>query len=297
MQDGQVTETLDGQEQSPVEQVEETPVVEQIGQLLNQEETVKEKETPETIPEKPQETIPEPEVVESKEAVIDDAITKDFPTLKMYLGKPLKDIPKAYHNLVLAYKKDHEELIKLKQEIANKEIPKPDDFPDPIEKPEDFKKALADYAEQIRKQALSEARNQPEQYNLAGEVAKGLPEGTDVNDVLNQFTQFNTSRFYDQFGNLRPELQVFYESNPEVLRDEILSFYRLYSTASKSKTIIAKESKDTAYKTITNSIKKAQENKEDLQGTQFNAVSRSEITTAEDEMLAKIFNIAQGNNP
>jgi len=95
-------------------------------------------------------------------------------------------------------------------------------------------------------------------------------------------------------GNLRPEPQQFYDKHPEILLNEIQSFYELSSNANKNKNVIQKESNDKAYKTITNSLKKAQENKDDLRGAQFNAVERTTQEKPEDEILAKIYKIAQG---
>lgn len=290
MQDGQVQATTNEQSEELESQVAETSVIEQIGQLLGNQS----KEVEEIPPETKQETEPiiEPPK-ESPKEFVDDALVEQFPRLKMYLGKPLSDIPKAYDNLVLAYQKDHLELIKLKQEQAKKSIPKPEDFPDSIEKPDEFKKALADYREKIRQETLFEIQNQPQPVDWVQEVGKVLPQGTDTKNVLDQFTKFNASRFYNEMGEMRPDIEKFYNEHPMVLLDEIKSFYNLHSVASKTQSTIAKEGNETAYKTITNSLKKAQGDKEDLKGAQFNPVERSGQLSAEQEMLAKIYKKTQ----
>jgi len=270
-----------------------TEVVEQIGQLLGNEQPTEAVEAEEPTEEQPQAEEPETKEPE-RPLTIDEDMVKQYPRLKMYLGKNLKeDLPKAYDNVVQAYLKDHQELIKIKQEQAKK-LPELSDIPDPVEKPEDHKKWLADYTEQVRQAALLEAKNQPQPIDIVSEVGKVLPQGTDVKSVIDQFTMYNASRFYNELGELRPEVASFYDKHPEVLLNEIQSFHNLYSNASKNKNVIAKESKDTAYKTIKTSLKKAQENREDVQGLQFNAVPRTDASTAEEEILAKIYKIAEG---
>ena len=94
------------------------------------------------------------EEVQTKEVgIIDDEMIQQFPTLKMYRGKSLLDIPKAYHNLTLAYAEDHRRLKQIEKEQAKK-LPDISTIPDPVEKPEEHRKWLEDYTERVRKEAL-----------------------------------------------------------------------------------------------------------------------------------------------
>ena len=72
------------------------------------------------------------------------------------------------------------------------------------------------------------------------------------------------------------------------------SHYQLASQAEKNAMTIQTEAKNTAYNTIKTSLKKANENKEDLPQAQFNQVSRSNVSTPEDDLLALIYKKAQG---
>lgn len=288
MNEGQVESTTDGQAEAPESQVEETPIVEQVGQLLRQDNQTEEpKETPEVNPEERQE---EPQ---QEAGIIDDAMIQQFPNLKMWRGKSIKDeLPKALYNITKKFTETSMELGKLKDEKAKQSLPKPSDVPDPVEKPEEFKQWLADYTEGIRKQS----QPQPQPRDIVSDVAKALPQDTDVNKVVDEWSKFYSERLFNEFGNLRPEIQSFYDKNPHILVNEIKSFYELSSKAQKNAMTIQTEAKNQAYKTVTNSIKKSNENKENLSQAQFNQVPRSDQMTAEDRMLANIFEIAKGNN-
>ncbi|MCZ2268478.1 MAG: hypothetical protein LC124_06450 [Ignavibacteriales bacterium] len=297
---GQVETTPEGQAEAPEGQVVETPeVIEQIGQLLtpdNQPTETKETSEPENSE---SETTPEPKKEEpklevSKDVIIDEAMVQQYPRLKMFLGKPvLEALPKAYDNVVLAYKKDHEELIKIKQEQAKNSL-NSSEVPDSIEKKEEFDKWLAERDDKIRQQAIDEYLSQAKvQTDWVAEARKIVPDGVDFNKFNQEFMMFNAERFYNELGEVRPEVENFYNANPQVLISEMKKYYELTSQANKNKSVIEKEGKDTAYKTITNSLKKAQENKDD-QLAQFNAVERSTQVTPEDEILANIYKIAQG---
>jgi hypothetical protein len=286
-QESQVEPTAEGQAEATESQVDEATVLGNISELLgNQQEEEQQPIQPEA------EVQPEVEPEKPQELTIDEAMVNEHPELKMYLGKPLKDLGKAYSNIVKAFTKNQMRLKEIEKEQAKK-IPKASEFPDSVEKPDDFEKALAEYTERIRKEAIQEYRPEP-QIDWVAEVGRVLPQGVEVKDVINGFTKFNASRFYDEMGNLRPEPQQFYDQHPEILLNEIKSYYELSSNANKNKNVIQKESNDKAYKTITNSLKKAQENVGDLRGAQFNAVERTTQNKPEDEILAKIYKIAQG---
>lgn len=289
MNEGQVESTSEGQAEASEGQVEETPIVEQVGELLRQDnQNVETKETPEVNPEVKQEE-PQQEV-----GIIDDAMIQQFPNLKMWRGKSIKDeLPKALYNITKKFTETSMELSKLKDEKAKQSLPKPSDVPDPVEKPEEFKQWLADYTEGIRKSA----QPQPQPRDIVSDVTKALPQDADVNKVIDEWSKFNSERLFDETGQLRPELQSFYDKNPHILISEIKSFYQLSSKAQKNTMTIQTEAKNQAYKTVTESIKKSNENKENLSQAQFNQIPRTDQMTQEDVMLANIYNIAKGSNP
>ena len=276
-------EATPSEQVEPAGQVEETTeVVEQVGQLLNQET---QEETQETQ---------EPEVktpIESPivEPVIDDSMIKEYPALKMYKGKPLKDLGKAYQNIVKAFTENQMRLKQIEKEQAKK-IPEPSEIPDPVEKPEEFKKWLSDYTETIRSESVPQER----QIDYVAEVRKILPQGVDVEKVMESWTNYNAERLYNEVGELRPELQAFYNKNPHILLGEIKSYYQLASRAEKDEMTIHKEVKEKTYNTIKNSIKKSQEEKENLPNAQFNQIEREVQMTEAEEILANILKIAEG---
>lgn len=287
----QVEQTAESQAEATESQVENTTdVVEQVGQLLT---TETQDESQEEIQDKTQETKEEVAPVQV-EPVIDDTMINEYPALKMYKGKPLKDLGKAYQNIVKAFTENQMRLKQIEKERAKRSIPEPTEVPDPVENPDEFKKYMETYAASIKQQAIDEYLSQAKvQTDWVAEARKIVPDGVDFNKFNQEFMMFNAERFYNELGEVRPEVENFYNANPQVLISEMKKYYELTSQANKNKSVIEKESKDTAYKTITNSLKKAQENKDD-QLAQFNAVERSTQVTPEDEILANIYKIAQG---
>lgn len=290
--EGQVESTVENQAEAVQDQVEETSnVIEQVGQLLRQDaednQNVETNETQEAIQEVQQE---ESEAKSVEVGIIDDTMIQEYPALKMYKGKPIKDLGKAYQNIVKAYTESQKQLKQLEQEKAKQSLPKPTEVPDPVEKPEEFNKWLADYTDKIKQSV----QPQPQPRDIVSEVATVLPKDADVTKVVNEWTNFNAERIFNEFGEIRPEVQAFYDRNPHILIGEIKSFYDLSSKAMKNTMTIQTEAKNQAYKTVTNSIKKANQNKEDVTQAQFNQISRTEQLTAEDALLANIYKIAQG---
>jgi hypothetical protein len=287
----QVEQTAESQAEATESQVENTTdVVEQVGQLLT---TETQDESQEEIQDKTQETKEEVAPVQV-EPVIDDTMINEYPALKMYKGKPLKDLGKAYQNIVKAFTENQMRLKQIEKERAKRSIPEPTEVPDPVENPDEFKKYMETYAASIKQQAIDEYLSQAKvQTDWVAEARKIVPDGVDFNKFNQEFMMFNAERFYNELGEVRPEVENFYNANPQVLISEMKKYYELTSQANKNKSVIEKEGKDTAYKTITNSLKKAQENKDD-QLAQFNAVERSTQVTPEDEILANIYKIAQG---
>ena len=293
MEDGnnvQVNTTVNDQAPAVEDQVVDTPVIEQVSQLLQPETTEPKEQPKEGTPEEPEAT---PEIKEeAKIGIIDDAMIQQFPTLKMYRGKSLLDLPKAYHNITLAYAENQKRLKQIEKEQAKIRLPNPKEIPDNVDKKEDFDKWLVDYTERIRQETLAEVPK-PE-INWISKVQEVLPKDVDAQKVIDEWDKFNSARLYDKMGNIRPEISAFYNSNPEILLDEIGKFYNLSSQAQKNSMTVEKEANNKAYKTITDSIKKANENKEDLKGAQFNAAKRTEMSTPEDDILALIYQKAMG---
>lgn len=287
----QVEQTAESQAEATESQVENTTdVVEQVGQLLT---TETQDESQEEIQDKTQETKEEVAPVQV-EPVIDDTMINEYPALKMYKGKPLKDLGKAYQNIVKAFTENQMRLKQIEKERAKRSVPEPTEVPDPVENPDEFKKYMETYAASIKQQAIDEYLSQAKvQTDWVAEARKIVPDGVDFNKFNQEFIMFNAERFYNELGEVRPEVENFYNANPQVLISEMKKYYELTSQANKNKSVIEKEGKDTAYKTITNSLKKARENKDD-QLAQFNAVERSTQVTPEDEILANIYKIAQG---
>jgi hypothetical protein len=285
----------DGQPEAAEGQVEDS-AIEQIGQLLGNPQEASEQSLEKEEPAVSEEPKTEELAKEPVESVIDDTMINEYPALKMYKGKPLKDLGKAYQNIVKAFTENQMRLKQIEKEKAKRSIPEPSEVPDPVEKPQEFKKYLQDFADSMKKQGVEEYISQPRepQVDWVLEARKVVPEGVDFDSFRNDFMMFNAERFYNELGEVRPEVETFYNANPQILISEMKKHYELTSKANKSKTTIEKESKDTAYKTIKTSLKKAQENKEDLSGAQFNATNRTEQVSQEDEILANIYKIAQG---
>lgn len=291
----QVEETVENQAEAVQDQVTETLDAQtELSKLLrpegNQPET--EAQEQEAQAETQVETKEEPK---QEVGIIDDAMIQQFPTLKMYRGKSLLDIPKAYHNLTLAYAEDHRRLKQIEKEQAKK-LPDISTVPDQVEKPEEYKKWLADYTEQVRKDEYEKlvAKMQQPQINYFVEVQKSLPQGVDAQKVIDGWDAFNAERLYDQMGNLRQQWKDFYQENPQVLINEIKAHYALSSQAEKNTMTIQQEANNKAYKTVTNSIKKSNENREELVKANFNQVSRTNQATPEEDLLALIYKKAQG---
>lgn len=288
MQDsnGQVQETVIDQEQSVTDQVSQTSEAEeQLGKLLNPETASEPEPTQEAkLPEESNEAEVEPEQ-EQAIPVIDDNIIRDFPQLRMYKGKPVKDLAPAYALLVSKLTQSQQELKKLKQELANSSTSK---IPDQVEDPEGFKKWLEEYTEQIK----SSVQVKP-QVDWTQEVSRYLPPEADVNKVVEAFKDFNSVRFYDELGQVRPEVEQFYNQNPEVLLNELSRFYQMMSKAEKNEMSIQQESKKKAYDTVKTSLKKANKEKENLQSAAVNVIPRNVELTDEEKMLLNIGLLAQ----
>lgn len=273
-------------ENQPEAESEQT-LVEQVGQLLRPEEV---KEEPKEVvqPQEPEVIEGEPEVPqEPKEPdVIDDSVIEQYPVLKMYRGKPIKEVLKAYDSIVRKFTSTSQELAKLKQKQTT--IPKPEEVPDAVENPEDFKKWIKEYTEQVREDERTRVLNQPEPPNLEVEIAKYLPKDADVQKVVDGWVRHNSEMIFNEFGDRRPEVTAFYNQNPEILISQIVKFYNLSSQAQKNELQVKTEGKKLAYENVKGAIRNANANKENIPNSTVNAIKRTDSFTPEEELLGKI---------
>lgn len=272
------------------EPLTEAEQAEQVKQLLNDEpegEPEKEPEgEPEELSDKPGEPEREPEVVT-------DELIEKFPTLKMYRGKPLKDVMGGYDGIVRQYNAILNEKKELEKKLKKDSLSELGEAPDRIEDPEGFNKWLKKRDDLIRQQALESQVKQP-QTNYLTEVQKRLPEGTDVNKVIEGWSKFNSDILYDEFGNLRQEVSYLYSQNPNLLVSEILKYYNLVSKAEQNDTLIQKKVKQETYERTKQSIKDAQRTIKESKDVK--ATPRTEALTEEDELLSQIYAKANSGN-
>ena len=82
------------------------------------------------------------------------------------------------------------------------------------------------------------------QVNWVAKVQEVLPKDVDVQKVIDSWDKFNAERLYDEMGNLRPEIQTFYNSHPQILINEMKRHYALSSQAEKNSMTIQQGSKE-----------------------------------------------------
>lgn len=282
-----VTPTEPTQAVTPVET--EKTLIEQVGQLLrpedNSQQVVEKEEVQPQEPEIKEGEPQEPEVPKEPE-IIDDSVIEQYPVLKMYRGKPIKEVLKAYDSIVRKFTSTSQELAKLKQKQTT--IPKPEEVPDAVEKPEDFKKWIEEYTEQVREDERTKILNQPEPPDLQVEISKHLPKEANVQEVIDNWVKFNSARIFNEFGERRKETTDFYNQNPDVLVNDIVSFYNLLSHAQKNELQVKTEGKKLAYENVKGAIRNANQNKENAPGANFNPIARTTSYTPEEELLGKI---------
>lgn len=272
-------------EETKQEETVEISEAEQKGQVraLLGEET---KEESEEVQEEPQ---TETEEIQSQEPVISDEMIEQFPQLKMYRGKPLKDLGKAYANLVGKLHQTIKENNELKGKLEKSSLTELGDPPDPIENREAFDKWLQKRDELIKSQ-IPKSEPQPTIDPLM-EAKKRLPEGTDVQKLADAWAKFNARMLFDETGNLKQEIKSLYEKEPELMIDSIVNFHSLLSKTEQNELAIETKAKQEAYNKTKDAFKKAR--KTQSESSQVNVVSRTNETTPEDEILSKIYQAAQ----
>lgn len=263
----------------------EPGVIEQIGQILRPEEktddVVTETQAPESqVQEQPQ--------VNSQE-LIDDSFLEKYPSLKYYRGKPIESIAGGYEKLVKTLNNQSQEINKLKQQITSNSKKKASDFSDSVEHPQKFEQELADFETQIREDERNRIASQPQQPNLVNEIKESLPEGVDVQKVIDGWVGFNSAMIFNEYGERRPEVTQFYNQNPEILVRQITDYYTLASRAEKNEMQIKTEGKNLAYNNVKDSLRKANQNRENIPNAIVNAIPRNQENLSEtDELLVKI---------
>jgi len=240
---------------------------------------------------------------QANELLITTDDIKDFPELKPYLGKPLKDIRKFYKALRSDYREKAEELAKLKNnnekqaEENKKTLDKVfDSMPDSIDDPEGFKdwikEAFAVAKQEARDEALKEVSpkllslqesESERQAEIIIEAIKSkLPEGVTYEQALTDFMSEEPSK----------KILDFYDDNPEIFVKHIIESQQLKSLQSKSQKTeseIEKQARLKAADKIKQGIR--QGNRVENEKGKFNAVSRiDENLTPEDNILLQIQN-------
>ena len=281
----QVETAVEETKQEDTLEVSEAEQKAQVKALLEPQEEVQtevtQEETTETEP-----------VQESKEEVtpktIDDKLIEKFPQLKMYRGKLIEDLAPAYANLVGKMYELSRENNELKGKLEKTSLDELGEPPDPIDNRKEFDKWLAKRDSLIKSQI---PESKPEPVNHLAVVQQRLPEGIDAQKVADSWTKFNAVRLFDETGNLRPEIQKLYQDHPEIMIDEITNFYKLSSQANQNEFMIQKKAKEEAYQKTKENFKQAQKTKKE--SSSVNAVQRTTDVTPEDEILTKIYQLAQ----
>lgn len=279
------------QVESPVEETKEEETVElsedeqveQVRNLLNPDSTeTKEAEESEAETETQEET-----QEEVKPDIISDEIIEQFPTLKMYRGKPIKELAPSYDKLV---RKLHETIQKNKElegKLSKTSLNELGEPPDPIENRAEFDKWLEKRDELIKSQVKVE--HEPV-INPLAEVKKRLPDA-DVEKIADEWAKFNSRRLFDATGNLKPEIKKMYQEDPDLMVDELISFYNLLSKAEQNELQIEKRAKEETFKQTKEAFKKARQTKKE--SSQVQTVQRNVTTTPEDQMLMNILKYAE----
>ena len=258
-------------------------VAEQVSQLTNEESEVSEDQ----VEEQSEETEEQTEEVQAEIPIIDEEMVKDNPVLRSYIGKPVTNLAPAYQRIVSQYHNNSKELAELKRQIAESSLQNTDDIPDMVEKPEEFKKWKEDFAK--ANQEIGAGQKQEPQVDLMAELAKRLPQGTDVNKTVQGFLNDNAERLFDELGQFRPEMESLYQKNPEVLYKEVVKFQQNYEKENEDEAVTRKA----GHKKLKSDFKKARDSKKEAPGTQVNTISKDVKLTPEEEMLVEIQELVQ----
>lgn len=274
----QVESAVEETKQEETLEVSEAELKRQVKSLLGEE--TQEKTQEETQKEETQEEtkVPEP--------IVTDELIEQFPTLKMYRGKPVSQLAPIYDKLVRKLTSEIQKRKELEGKLEKTSLDGIGEPPDPIENRAEFDKWLKKRDELVKSQV-----KQPEpEVDYLIEVQKRLPN-VDAREVVNDWAKHNSRRLFDETGNLRPEVQALYQRDPELMIEEITNFYELSSKANKNEDTIEQESKKQAYLKTKENFKEARKAKKE--SSEVHAVSRTTELTPEDELLQKIYNSVQ----
>ena len=279
------SETTEVQEETQTEEVEELSeeqVADQISHLTSSEEVVEEEVQAEEQTETETE---QTEEVQAEIPIIDDEMIKKYPVLRSYYGKPVTQLADSYQRIVSQFTTNSQKLKELENKLAESSLQDTGDYPDPVEKPEEFKKWLADREEKIK----SLAQKPEPQVDLMVELATRLPQGTDVNAVVDGWSKQNAVRLFDAMGNLRPEMQSLYTKNPEILYQEVSDFQKLQEKENQTEEVVRKA----GHKELRKNFKKARDSKKDMPNANVQTLPRDVQATEEEEMLIRLHEIVQ----
>jgi hypothetical protein len=283
-------ETTEEQSEETSEELEalsEEETVAKVSELLNEQEETTE-EQPEEV-EAEAETEETPEEVEAPVATVDEEFVKAYPATKAYIGKPVTELGKGYQSVVKEFYETRKENSELKKKLAEVSIPKLEDEPDPVEKPEEHKKWTEEREEAIRQDERNKLKDQPQEINYMAELSKNLPSDVDVNKVVEGWSNANAYRLYDELGELMPEVQLLYRNKPHLLAQEITEYYNLTTKADKTDAQIKKA----AHTKSKEDFKKARRTKKTMPGSEVNVIERATETNETDRMLSNILEIVK----
>lgn len=270
------------QEEAPITEAE---TAEQVKALLGNEQSPEEVVETEVKEDEPvQETkTQEPTEVEANVPVITDDLINQYPALRSYRGKPLAEVAPVYQKLVAKMTKDAERIKELERKLEQTTLKELGEPPDPVDHRAEFDEWLKRRDELVK----SQVKVEPEpQINYMAEVQKKLPN-VDINKLADEWAKYNSRRLFDEVGVLKPQIQKMYQDDPDLLIDEMVSFYNLASRANQNEFMIEKKAKEEAFVKTKEAFKQAR--KTQKESSQVNVVSRTNELTPEDEILQKIY--------
>ncbi len=279
-------QTVEEQSSEEIETLTEEEIAEQVSGLTNEQVETTEEQTEEVEAEAETEETSEEE--EAPVLTVDDELVKKYPALKAHHGKPLAELGQHYQSIVVEFNEKSQQIAELKKKLAEATIPKLEDEPDPVEKPEEHKKWTTDREEAIRADERSKTAQQPAQVNYVTEVSKQLPNDVDAKKVIESWSNKNAYRLYDNLGNLKPAAQLLYGDDPNVLVQEVVEYYNDNVKADKTDEEIRKA----AHRKSKADFKKARKTKTDTPKSEVHVVERDTNFTEDERQLQNIYKIA-----
>ena len=286
-------QTTEEVQKSPeeLETLSEEETVEQVSELLKDEQA-------ESTEEQTKETEIETEVEESSEEeeapvpMIDDEFVKKYPATKTHYGKPVTDLGQPYQSIVKEFYDTSKELSEVKKKLAKATIPKIEDEPDPVEKPDEHAKWTKEREEAIRVDERNKIVQQPAQVDYVTEVGKQLPADVDANKVIESWSNVNAYKLFDNLGNWLPEVQLLYENRPQIFVRDVIEYYKAASKINKTEEEIRKA----GHTKVKDDFKKARKEKKNMPNSDVHVVERESTASADEEQLQSLYKIVQEDN-